>query len=776
MSRIEKTKKIGIFIFFSILILGMRLWYITEMRGPFVFSDQVGYWGHAANINGLPWQNATKVWYSYGYSILLIPMFWISLNMEIMYKLAIAMNAFMGIVSFALGIAIIRKIDKKIDFLTAGILSFSISSYSAYLFQTYIGWPECLIYTGILLVIYSMIKFCEKTTMFNMLILLIELAGLYITHNRNIVSIIAFVILIFIMFFTGKIDRKKMITAMLFFLCFYLINRGIRIYLTQLMFDGNGEFGGNGVSSTMNTLKQVLGGKGGWIRLLQSLIGKMWYVLTATFMLAYTGFVYTLRKVRDGFKKREQIENTAYIYLFILLLTLGTLAVNALFMIPPNIDYSQSTRLDVFFYGRYSDGISGIMIACGLIGMCKKGKCFLKEKVIGTGVYSLCAIFLYLQIHEIKDYWMNSMQIPGVYFFKEISVNSIKTISIIVIAIYWIVIVLKGIIKKNMQKIIALGLVFAYCIIANNAIQVCIIPGQHWVTYYSEVYDILNRNVSNKCYYMPQNLNGVRCILRTNAVEEKFSYNSFPEKNEENYFVIISEEEGAGKIDLLEKDYYLVSHTEEIYLICQGEKLAQMLTKEGYNCSKIISCGFKETADGKKYAIETEKTVQMEKLLGKTVLAYQNVEVTENELNFAGDSHIVLQDNTDETEYTYMRILMNLLIDNDGDVEIINKWNAWLDDMTFSLAYHADDECYYFNISQDGKLAYTVEWSLSDMPKGTWNTLSMIFDKGNIIVRVNDKIVVQEKCEFRSMHASSQSIRIGNGMTGGIKDFEYNAY
>lgn len=785
MNRTEKMKERCSFLFFAILILGIRLWYTAKMQGPFVFSDQVGYWGHAANLNALPWQNATGVWYSYGYSILLAPLYWISHDMGIMYKLALIINAFMGVISFVLGVAILRELEEKIDILTAEIISFSVSCYSAYLFQSYIGWPETLIYTGILLVVWTMIRFCKKTTMLNMVILILELVGLYVVHNRNIVAIIAFVIVLLVMFFTKKIDGKKVIVAFVFLGCLYLVNKGIRVHLTELAFGGECEFGGNSTSSTISGLKTILNSSDGWIHLVQSLIGKIWYILTATFMLAYTGFLFVFNKIIKLFKEaqKKNVKNSFYFYLFIMLLTLGTIVVNALFIMRvEKIDYSQSTRLDVFFYGRYSDGITGFLIAFGLLDLLKDKKHFFREKLIGLGIYILCSSVLYLQLYKIEDFWMNSMQVPGVYFVQDFSVDSIKKISIIVIMIYVIGNIIKKILiyesrhmKEIIQKMVSLLLVLVFCLVGNNAIQACIVPGQNWIGYYEEVYDILNNNSSNKIYFLPDNLNGVRCILRTQAVEGEFEYDTIPSMEEENYFVIVSDDEGAENIDLLSKDYYLVCHTEEIYLICEGDEIVRNLAEEGCNCSKIVDCGFEQTAEGKKYVIKTEEIAFAERMLGKKILTVENVDVEANELKFGNDSNIMLQDDEEKKDYTYMNMQIDLLIENQGNVEIINKWNGWLDDMTFSVSYHVDDNKYYFNISQSGYEVYTCSWKLEDMPKDIWNTLNITFDKGSILVKINEKIVVKEECGFESLHASSQPIRVGNGMVGKVKEFKYDA-
>ncbi|MCD7842779.1 MAG: hypothetical protein LUG56_09970, partial [Lachnospiraceae bacterium] len=71
-----------IFWLLAAAICVMRLWYIRELHAPFLLDDEIGYWSHAANLAGLSWTGTETLWYSYGYSLLLAPLFLVSHNME----------------------------------------------------------------------------------------------------------------------------------------------------------------------------------------------------------------------------------------------------------------------------------------------------------------------------------------------------------------------------------------------------------------------------------------------------------------------------------------------------------------------------------------------------------------------------------------------------------------------------------------------------------------------------------------------------------------------
>lgn len=374
------------------------------------------------------------------------------------------------------------------------------------------------------------------------------------------------------------------------------------------------------------------------------------------------------------------------------------------------------------------------------------------------------------------------MQVPGVYFYPEFTIEGIKGISIIVLCVYLIGSIGKRMLprksnkmRENMVMSVSIIMVLAFWIIAINGIQGCIISGQHWGGYYSEIYEILNDNSSNKIFYLPDRHN-TRCVLRTRAVEGQFYYDSTPDIDEENYFVIISEEEAADEINFLSKDYYVVCHSEELYLICEGEQLLQKLIEQGYNCQKIMNYSVEKTNTGIQYRLKTEDMVEVEKVFGRSLFSFDNIVVEENEVWFRESSNINLLDDMNSDEYSHFNLSMDILMENGGNAEIVNKWNGWLDDMTFAFARHQDEERFYFNICDESEQVMTVSWELETMPNGEWNRLQIVYEEGVLSVSVNGKLVETKEYENNAIYTSNQMIKIGGGFKGKIKNFEYEIY
>ena len=64
--------------------------------------DEMGYWGHAANMTGNTWAGVMNgmPWYACGYSFVLWPIFILQSDMSTMYRMTVILNAVLGIMSF----------------------------------------------------------------------------------------------------------------------------------------------------------------------------------------------------------------------------------------------------------------------------------------------------------------------------------------------------------------------------------------------------------------------------------------------------------------------------------------------------------------------------------------------------------------------------------------------------------------------------------------------------------------------------------------------------
>ena len=150
----KETTMVGLF---TIIILLTHIIFVNNTGIVFILDDEYGYWANAAYFSGLDWSaTVSKIsYYSYGYSLLLVPLFKIFNNTTTMYQAAVLMNGIMVSISFLLCYDIAKKVIKNCDQKIILGISFLISIYPTYIAYSHLAWSECL-----LMLIFWILTWC----------------------------------------------------------------------------------------------------------------------------------------------------------------------------------------------------------------------------------------------------------------------------------------------------------------------------------------------------------------------------------------------------------------------------------------------------------------------------------------------------------------------------------------------------------------------------------------------------------------------------------------
>ncbi len=584
--QIKNKKETYVCIGFVLAILIMRLWNISQLDAPFLFGDEAGYWSHAANLAGLSWTEVESLWYSYGYSLILLPLFGITHHMPYLYRMAILLNACMGVISFLLGKRIVLEADENCKDITAACISFTAVSYSSYIFQSNIAWSETFLYTWFLLAVLGMIKVCKAPSGKSVLLCTAEIAFLYLIHNRCIVVLAAYILTLLYMTKEHAIGRKTLAAVLLLLVILFFADHLIREQLSIWMWNTTDGFSGNDMGSQGKRLSLLLSFEG-WKTLLYSFAGKMWYLLSSTLMLAYLGMAYMIHKIfRYAKKRKEGISDIGFFFYIFLFLSVGSvIALSSVVMTAGEISDTGLTRLDIYFYGRYSDCVSGILIIFGLLHLLNSVRNkWILQWFAGLAVYLLCGYFLYRQIGSIDSFYINTPCAPGIYFFEEFSVIKITLLTLFI----YLAGNIPGIIASGTRKIKVGGTV-CFCIAA-----VIIFSDVSIHTY--QCYTQVHQNASLKTGQLCEILNGssdytiynlvrkktFQQRIRTKVTENKIRY-EYPSKSEDNYFLIM-ELEQMGRFS---GELYFITAVENICLFVTGDALAETIREKGYACERL---------------------------------------------------------------------------------------------------------------------------------------------------------------------------------------------
>ncbi len=466
-------------LFFSIIILFFVLLNIRKLNLIYVVGDEFGYWANAASFVGLDWSGVASLnpYYSYGWSLFLAPLFWITHNPAILYKMAISLNALFLVGSFILAYSCAKKwfpyeSHNKLLFCT-----FAITLYSNNIFQSQTCQSEIALVVMVWLIVWLLSKCIIKTSVPILLALGAATIYTYLVHMRCIgICICVAVITTMVLF--NKEKSRKIVHFMLPFLVIFAFSFMVKNFLLNKVYINEQLVSVNDYSGQLGKLELLFSIRGLCLFFL-NFIGRIFYIGASTFFIAYWGFISMIKKSINLYKtirnKDKNWEITDIIAFFVLLSYLATVVISSIYM----IDISQG-RLDTLIYGRYTDILTGPIILFGFLEFINYRKRLHNLKFYAIIVFHITsAILVYLAVmyFELKELFPNNvsgivslMYSNGRYANQNFSyIVSVKIIAIAVLMEVLLYIMPKPI--KNGSVIFIAICMWLYCGYDNSNIN-----------------------------------------------------------------------------------------------------------------------------------------------------------------------------------------------------------------------------------------------------------------------------------------------------------------
>jgi hypothetical protein len=426
--KLVKNEKVVV-ILMCLITFVSRCLLIYYMDGPFIYADEMGYWTHAANMAGVQWSIDGTSWYSYGYSLLLVPLFWISHNMSVVYKLALVLNAIMGVISCLLCYSIAAKLAPKLEKWVIGVLSLVVTMYPAFLAQSYIAWAETELFMLVWLLLWLVLKYEQQDEpernggsykgwkrLGCAALIGLTCGYLYLVHNRTLGIMVACVMIVVLMAAFKKMRWQDGVLILMLLAAVYVVNvpvKGVLSAKAAVHFIDSDTMRGNGISSGVSKMKKLTsvdGIKG----LIYSLAGQLWYLTAASGLLLFWGIKACIEKI---LKEKEH----ALFYSFTLLSFAGMTAISSLSAMKTKaIDTSQRVRLDPYFFGRYIECILGPILLIALLYLVQQA--LDKKALLWQGVFLLLllctALVLGYRLRGVSDFYVQSCSVFGLEYYR----------------------------------------------------------------------------------------------------------------------------------------------------------------------------------------------------------------------------------------------------------------------------------------------------------------------------------------------------------------------
>lgn len=332
-----------------------------------IINDEFGYWGIAASLAGKDWSGllSSTPYYSFGYSILLCPLFYLFSNPAHMYQAALVLNVFMILGSYLLTYLCGRKLFRSLNPFILTLISFAVTVYSNNIVQSQVAWTETLLYFLYWLLLFVFIELLEKPSVCKAGLYGILNISIYYVHQRALGVLLSSSILIIILFLCRKISLLQATAYCLIVLSTFLGGMSIKAEIIETLFTNKELAAMNDYSGQFSQMGTMFGSFEGIRLLLISILGKLYYLGVATFLTAWISLIIigkqaimgSLGLLRCRFKKTDD-QTLIHIYLF--------MSFCATFLISAIAMYRPEGRLDLLIYGRYMEFAIGPLLLIGL--------------------------------------------------------------------------------------------------------------------------------------------------------------------------------------------------------------------------------------------------------------------------------------------------------------------------------------------------------------------------------------------------------------------------
>lgn len=500
---IRKKREYLIFAFFCLGTLVLRLFYITKVNGPFVYADEFGYWSHAAHMAGHTWAGVMDGigWYTFGYSFVLLPALLLSNQMATAYKIAVLMNALMCLLVYGLAYAVARRLSPRLGAFGRGMLAFTATSFTSYIFYSYVTMCETLVTLLVWLVFYEVVSLEEREAWWKGAALGVTAGFAYMVHNRMISLVAAVFFCVVLLVFLRRLNWKTAVSCLAAFAGMFFLNSLLKTYFAGMVEHnpvmealgftvrmGRANTGGVQMQKLLNLLTPD-----GFLRFVLNGLGQLWECLSATYLLFGLGIVYAAGKVYRHFKDRERI----CLYLFPVVSVFLSVAVTAVFFYAtPLAEAAGKTRIDTLFYARYNECFLGMLLLLGISTFFEKEKADWKTIFITAAVYLVLTAVMSWQIGNPEDKYLNVVSATGIHIFHWLGTFSVGKCAVVALVGGM---VFAGLFRVRLpygaQRCLAcLILVFLFATTALHCMRTCIRGENDYTARYTEIFDYLNEH------------------------------------------------------------------------------------------------------------------------------------------------------------------------------------------------------------------------------------------------------------------------------------------
>ena len=307
----EKIWIIETIIFALILffILGNN---ISKICTIWEIEDESGYLFNASLFSNNDWRETfsnARGYYGFGYSLLLIPLFYICSSGELLIRGCIVINILCLLGIYFIQISMMKNMFSHINNIVYPVVSFLVCLYPYLVSNTLKVTCEVFLTLQYWIVIRGLYTVLKKKRYIDFFMLSISSIFIFFIHTRAIVVTFSAIMAIIIMTIAGKIEVKKtfffLIIAGGIFVFLYIIKSNILSFLgTGIIIETASEGGVNNVITLQYVLDRIkwLVMRENVLKYIVCAIAKLFYMAVSTAGMFILGIIHIWKEMRHEIK------------------------------------------------------------------------------------------------------------------------------------------------------------------------------------------------------------------------------------------------------------------------------------------------------------------------------------------------------------------------------------------------------------------------------------------------------------------------------------------
>lgn len=336
-----------------VILIGIFAFRLNEQSMPVVLLDEFGYWSNAAFFSGRNWSSiaAHNSYYSYGYSLILTLLFYITHGYEV-YKIALLFNLIISILMLLIHFKIVTILFPELNSKIVAIISVIVQLYPSNASNLHIAWAELPLAFFFSLDVLVLLLFYEKNKQIYLYLWIVISFFEYTIHQRALGVLLVTIVLSFFMVVKKEIKCTQLLAVCGLVLALYVLH----YYLKSLLLN-------NVVVREQNVMSYVNDYPSIYQHIISNLnlIGLKSFAISASGKVAYLmiislgTIILLLSKIKyETFQNKTR----AAIYFFLIAVLFVELCITSIFTMGGN-------RLDNIIYGRYLEWFSQPIMLIG---------------------------------------------------------------------------------------------------------------------------------------------------------------------------------------------------------------------------------------------------------------------------------------------------------------------------------------------------------------------------------------------------------------------------